>query len=68
MDGFEATRRIRELNIPQAQTIRIVAMTANVFREDIERCLEAGMDNHISKPLDFNDVMEKLYIYLPKNR
>jgi CheY-like chemotaxis protein len=41
-------------------------MTANVFREDIERCLEAGMDNHVGKPLDFEDVIGKLHQYLPK--
>jgi len=66
MDGYEATQKIRALELPQAKTIRIVAMTANVFREDIERCLEVGMDNHIGKPLDFNEVLEKLNIYLPK--
>jgi CheY-like chemotaxis protein len=39
-------------------------MTANVFREDIERCMEAGMDSHIGKPLDFDEVLEKLNGYL----
>jgi len=68
MDGYEATRRIRALKVPQAQTIRIVAMTANVFREDIEMCLESGMDNHIGKPLNFDEIIEKLQIYLPKKR
>ena len=68
MDGYEATRKIRALNSPEAQTVRIIAMTANVFREDIERCLEAGMDNHLGKPLDFLDVIEKLRHYLPKNK
>ncbi|MCL2185695.1 MAG: response regulator [Treponema sp.] len=67
MDGYEATRRIRALKIQEAQTVRIIAMTANVFREDIERCLEAGMDNHLGKPLDFLDVIDKLRHYLPKN-
>ena len=66
MDGYEATRRIRALNVPQAQTIRIIAMTANVFREDIEMCLEAGMDNHVGKPIDFEDVINKLRQYMPK--
>ena len=66
MDGYEATMKIRALKLPQAQTIRIIAMTANVFREDIERCLEAGMDNHLGKPLDFRDVIDKLRHYLPK--
>jgi signal transduction histidine kinase/DNA-binding response OmpR family regulator len=68
MDGYEATRQIRALNIPQAKNIRIVAMTANVFREDIERCLDAGMDNHIGKPLDLNNILEKLYIYMPRKK
>jgi len=60
MDGYDATRRIRALNIPQAKTIPIIAMTANVFREDVERCLRAGMDDHVGKPIDFNEVLTKL--------
>jgi len=68
MDGYEATKRIRALNISKAKTIRIIAMTANVFKEDVERCLEAGMDNHIGKPLDYNEILEKLNIYLPRNK
>jgi signal transduction histidine kinase/CheY-like chemotaxis protein len=64
MDGYEATRRIRALDVLAAKKIPIVAMTANVFREDIEKCLEAGMNDHIGKPLDFDTVMEKLRTYL----
>jgi signal transduction histidine kinase len=64
MDGYEATRRIRALDVPAAKKIPIVAMTANVFREDIEKCLEAGMNDHVGKPLDFGTVMEKLRTYL----
>jgi len=64
MDGYEATRRIRALDTPKALTIPIVAMTANVFREDIDRCLEAGMNSHVGKPLDFNEILEKLNEYL----
>jgi signal transduction histidine kinase len=64
MDGYEATRRIRALDIPKAKTIPIIAMTANVFREDIEKCLESGMNNHVGKPLDFNEVLDKLHSYL----
>ncbi|MDR0456188.1 MAG: response regulator [Treponema sp.] len=64
MDGYEATRRIRSLDIPAAQNVPIVAMTANVFREDIEKCLESGMNNHIGKPLDFDDLLDKLHTYL----
>jgi signal transduction histidine kinase/DNA-binding response OmpR family regulator len=65
MDGYEATKRIRALDIPEAKTARIIAMTANVFRDDIERCQEVGMDNHIGKPLDFEEVVEKLLEYMP---
>jgi CheY-like chemotaxis protein len=66
MDGLEATRRIRKLDDPRARLVPIIAMTANVFREDIERCLDAGMDDHLGKPLDFADLVEKLKRYLPK--
>jgi signal transduction histidine kinase/HAMP domain-containing protein len=65
MDGFEATRRIRALDLPKAKTIPIVAMTANVFKEDIEKCLNAGMNDHVGKPLDIMLVLEKLRAYLP---
>ena len=65
MDGYEATRRIRALDNTKAKNIPIIAMTANVFREDIEKCLEAGMNTHIGKPLDFDIVLEKLRSHLP---
>ena len=65
MDGFEATRKIRNLDFPQARTIPILAMTANVFREDIENCLKAGMNDHIGKPVDNADLLKKLDRYLP---
>ncbi|MDR0314060.1 MAG: response regulator [Treponema sp.] len=64
MDGYEATHLIRELNFPKAKEIPIIAMTANVFKEDIAKCLEAGMNDHLGKPLDFNEVLTKLRIYL----
>ena len=64
MDGYEATRTIRALDVPEAETIPIIAMTANVFREDVEKCLEVGMNGHIGKPLDFNEVLERLRTYL----
>lgn len=60
MDGLEATRKIRSLDSPKAKDIPIIAMTANVFKEDIDKCLEAGMNAHIGKPLDFNEVMDML--------
>jgi len=67
MDGYEATRRIRALDCPNAKTIPIVAMTANVFREDIEKCLDAGMNSHVGKPLVIDEIMDKLYMYLSRS-
>ncbi|MDR0862328.1 MAG: response regulator [Oscillospiraceae bacterium] len=66
MDGYEATRRIRAFDAPNAKRVPIIAMTANVFREDIERCLESGMNDHVGKPIDFKEVLEKLRKYLVK--
>ena len=64
MDGYDATRHIREMDIQKAKTIPIVAMTANVFKEDIDRCLEAGMNAHVGKPIDFEEVLGRLKTYL----
>jgi len=64
MDGYEATRLIRALDIPKAKTIPIIATTANVFKEDIENCLAAGMNDHVGKPLDIQEVLDKLREYL----
>jgi CheY-like chemotaxis protein len=64
MDGYEATKRIRRMEAPHARTIPIVAMSANVFREDIEKCLACGMDDHVGKPLEIHDVLVKMRKYL----
>ncbi|MDR1586080.1 MAG: response regulator [Treponema sp.] len=64
MDGFEATRRIRALEEGLSKRIPIIAMTANVFREDVEMCLTAGMNDHLGKPIDFDEVMRKLKVYM----
>ena len=66
MDGYEATRHIRRLapGIEHAETIPIVAMTANAFKEDIEKCLAAGMNSHCSKPVNIEEVLAALNTYL----
>ena len=65
MDGFEATRQIRSLG-GEGGEIPIIAMTANVFREDVEKCLAAGMNEHLGKPLDINKLIIRMKEYLPK--
>ncbi|MFA6830243.1 MAG: response regulator [Bacilli bacterium] len=60
MDGLTATRNIRELDHPDAKTIPIIAMTANAFDDDIQNCLNAGMNGHIAKPFDPKKLYEIL--------
>ena len=64
MDGYEATETIRALDLPNAKAVPIIAMTANAFREDIEKCLSVGMNGHVGKPIDFNEVLSMLRTYL----
>ena len=64
MDGFTAAKTIRASGAERAQEIPIIAMTANVFREDVDKCLEAGMNGHIGKPLDLIEVFRILEKYL----
>ena len=68
MDGYAATRNIRASDFPNAKDIPIIALTANVFKEDIEKCLAAGMNAHIGKPIAFTELLTKLEQYMPKNR
>ena len=56
MDGLTATREIRKLNRPDAATIPIIALTANAFEEDVKQCMQAGMDAHLSKPVDIEQL------------
>lgn len=51
LDGYEATKEIRALSRPDAKTVPIIALTAETFTEDIQRCLDCGMNNHVAKPL-----------------
>jgi PAS domain S-box-containing protein len=63
MDGYEATRTIRALDFVKAKLIPIIAMTADVFKEDIEKCLACGMNDHLAKPIDEDLVIEKIRTY-----
>ena len=60
LDGYETTERIRALGRKDAQEIPIIAMTANAYREDILHALNAGMNGHLAKPIDIEDVLEVL--------
>ena len=60
MDGREATRRLRNSSDPYVRNIPVVAITADAFAEDISACMEAGMDGHISKPVDMKQVVPYL--------
>ena len=60
MNGYEATKQIRALNDPALAGITILAMTANAFREDAEKCMEAGMNAHLAKPLDDEKIKQTI--------
>ncbi len=63
MDGYEATATIRGMKREDAN-IPIIAMTADAFSEDIQRCLECGMNDHLAKPIDIQAIERKLKKYL----
>jgi len=64
MGGHEATREIRSLPAMKDVKLPIIAMTANVFKSDIEECLASGMDDHLGKPLDIDKLLQSLSKYL----
>jgi len=66
MDGYMATRAIRALEHPHAKIIPIIAMTANVFKEDIDNCLQAGMNAHVGKPLDVEELVTIMQRHINK--
>jgi CheY-like chemotaxis protein len=59
MNGYEATQKIRALTNGKS-SIPIIAMTANVMKEEVERCYEAGMDDFIGKPFDTKELLQKM--------
>ena len=65
MDGLEATREIRAMD--KGKTIPILAMTANAFKEDRQLCAEAGMNGHVSKPVEAKRLYATLARWLPEN-
>lgn len=60
MDGYEATRRIREIKDPEISRIPIIAMTANAFEEDRQMAKQCGMDGHLAKPIHVEELMDTL--------
>lgn len=60
MDGLQATEHIREMDRPDAKTIPIIALTANAFDEDVQRSLQAGLNAHLSKPVEPDVLFETL--------
>ena len=67
MNGYEATKMIRSLVREEAKTIPIIAMTANAFTEDRIRAKEAGMDEHISKPVDVELLVKTIHKLVKNN-
>lgn len=61
MDGLTASKKIRTMERPDAKTIPIIAMTANAFKEDAERCIIAGMNAHLAKPLEIDKIISAIH-------
>lgn len=60
VNGIDAAKRIRGLNFERAQTIPIIAMTANALSTDVEKSIEAGMNEHLAKPVDMDELLKVL--------
>lgn len=67
MNGLDAARKIRSMTRADAQTIPVIAMTANAFQDDVQRSFEVGMNAHITKPLDINKIREAITDVMTKN-
>ncbi len=61
MAGLTASKKIRAMERPDAKTIPIIAMTANAFKEDAERCIIAGMNAHLAKPLEIDKIISAIH-------
>lgn len=68
LDGLSAAKQIRAMNRPDAKMIPVIAITANAFEEDQKKCLEAGMNAHLTKPLDIDKVKLTIYMYVKKKK
>jgi signal transduction histidine kinase/ActR/RegA family two-component response regulator len=64
MDGYEATSTIRAMDRPDAKTVPIVALTANAFKDDVEKALKHGMNTHLAKPIEMDKLLETSIKYL----
>ena len=67
MNGLEASMAIREMGMDYTDNIPIIAMTANAFTEDVKKCFEAKMSDHISKPIDIDKVTNAIYRLVHKS-
>ena len=67
MDGYKATRIIRDMQDSYRRDIPIIAMTANAFEEDKKMALDAGMNGHLSKPIKMDELMRTLTEILSEN-
>ena len=63
MDGVEAAKVIRSMDDPHGKTIPILAITSNAFESDMKKCKDAGMNEHLSKPIDIQKLLEALSKY-----
>ena len=68
MDGITAAKTIRAMERKDAKTIPIVAMTANAYEEDVQKTHDAGMNAHLSKPIDIDLMLKTLSIFYSSNR
>ena len=67
MNGLEATRKLHALNRSDAATVPIIAMTANAFQDDIENSLAAGINAHLTKPLDVDKIRKTILEMMRKD-